>query len=175
MKMKKKIILNLAILILLFLCMGVVSYCEESKMTLEQTLPAAVPAETETLEEQTIANEKLIKDFSKKIFHTCDDLLEITIGPTPVPLNLDYDNYDTEQPEYGGQSILDTSNPSGLKRILETITWLVIVCLLAIVFIKIFYAKGAGIVPQPKKKSAGSGKSSASATEESYLISCKGW
>jgi len=80
---------------------------------------------------------------------------------TPVPevtssseaLNL---NYDSDEPNKIDQEKTkessDTSQPAGfLTKILNMITSLGIVCLLVYVVLKLLYAKGAGIIPQPKK------------------------
>ncbi len=75
------------------------------------------------------------------------------ITPSSEELNL---NYDSEEPNKAYQDrtkeTVDTSQSTGfLTKILNIITSLGIVCLLVYVVLKLLYAKGAGIIPQPKK------------------------
>ncbi len=75
------------------------------------------------------------------------------ITPSLEELNL---NYDSDEPnkayhETTKESVVTSQSTGFLARILNMITSLGIVCLLVYVVLKLLYAKGAGIIPQPKK------------------------
>jgi len=75
------------------------------------------------------------------------------ITPSSEELNL---NYDSDEPnkayhEKTKESVVTSQSTGFLARILNMITSLGIVCLLVYVVLKLLYAKGAGIIPQPKK------------------------
>jgi len=75
------------------------------------------------------------------------------ITPASEELNLNYDSDDPNKtyPEKTKESVVTSQSTGFLARILNMITSLGIVCLLVYVVLKLLYAKGAGIIPQPKK------------------------
>jgi len=78
---------------------------------------------------------------------------EITSLTPSEELKLDYDSEEnnTTSPEKTKEST-DTNQSAGwLTKILNMVTSLGIVCLLVYVVLKLIYAKGAGIIPQPRK------------------------
>jgi len=91
----------------------------------------------------------------KAEYEKTDKVKEVSTPlPTSVPLNFNYDEPTaTNTPASSGITDISNSNPSGiLKRLLDMVTSLVVVCLLAYAVLKLLYSKGGTIISPITKK-----------------------
>ena len=158
--MKKNITIIICVF-LLILFIGTISSGEEN-MTLAPVEESVNKTSQESYDiEETISvtaedredGEEIAEKETKEVSEEIYDVENISPAPTSKPLIWN-DNDEGREAELENSGTEEESGKTGtnwVKQILNTVTSLIVVCLLVYIVLKLFYAKGAGIVPQPRK------------------------
>ncbi len=152
--MKKNILISICVFFLV-LWLQITGSGEEMNLSETPVPEETVSQEVYNADEETVISPTAISD-KDKVSEEDYNLDEV------VPLSTPAERKDFFEREHTGGSEENTPDESEtdyrgskstsfVKNVLNTVTSLVFVCLLVYVVLKLFYAKGAGIVPQARK------------------------